>query len=240
MEVTSRTAGGRSVSRVLFDARCETNNKLSRQFFFACMALQCCWTSHILTYSLLHAAEPTSLNPTNEKATEENFVVASGQKNWNDVTNDWTSKINGHNEPHAYVCEKGTVFSSSVSQLKEPNFRKNTVQVTVRVHTAQKQTHNQLYRLHCSLSATRQNNDGLNKTVLNEIYRGPPGEQGSPGTQGVQGPPGQQGLPGQKGHKGDPGPRGIGQIEVRNPLSKLLSAILFPLRCGFPQHETGF
>ena len=51
-------------------------------------------------------AEPTSLNPTNKKAHEENFVVASGTKNWNDVINDWKAVINGLNEPHAYVCEK--------------------------------------------------------------------------------------------------------------------------------------
>ena len=34
--------------------------------------------------------------------------MASGVKNWNDVINDWRATINGLNEPHAYVCEKGS------------------------------------------------------------------------------------------------------------------------------------
>ncbi len=82
---------------------------LDCQFFFPIKVVSTItlYTKKICNFEFFFfTAEPTSLNPTNTKAHEENFVVASGTKNWNDVINDWKALINGLNEPHAYVCEK--------------------------------------------------------------------------------------------------------------------------------------
>ena len=49
------------------------------------------------------------MNPTNELAKLENFVVASGLRHWNDVKDEWTAFINGCDEPYGYICEIGNV-----------------------------------------------------------------------------------------------------------------------------------
>ena len=59
---------------------------------------------------MIVSGEPTSLNPTNSQSYLENYVVASGNKNWNDVTDDWTFNINGFNEPAGFICERGIII----------------------------------------------------------------------------------------------------------------------------------
>ena len=51
--------------------------------------------------------EPQSDNPTSPYARDEDYVVASGRRQWSDVRDDWTAVINNNVEPSGYVCERG-------------------------------------------------------------------------------------------------------------------------------------